>query len=111
VTYTTSTYLGGPIVVTATIANSGNTISEPIKMQFTDLKDYADLVGCNPTCSTYDFFGDIYAQFSGGVPPGTTVIYEVEFIATQIGAAHWSVLMYQGGTDDFYYGGGTTTIQ
>ena len=85
-------------------------MSKPIKMQFGGIKDHADIVGCVPSCSTSDFLGDWYAEFSTGVGAGQMAEYQVEFIATQIGAAHWNASFYAG-TDDFFFGDATTTIR
>jgi len=39
------------------------------------------------------------------------VTYEVEFIATSVGAADWTVVMYEGDSNDFYFGSAKTVIR
>lgn len=111
VTYSSESYVGGSIFVNATIHNSGSSASEPVKMQFGGLKDYADIIGCTPACETSDFFGDWFAQFSQGIGGGQTATFKIEFLAKAVGVAHWSVTMYEGADKDFFYGTGTTTIR
>lgn len=78
-------------------------------LQFSDIGDYVDFVGCTPRCEPSDFLGALYARFPG-IPAGSSQDYRVEFIATKIGAAQWSVCIYDD-TDQVWCGDGTTVIR
>lgn len=93
VEYSTKARVGGTITVTATIENTGTAKNPAIEFQFSDIDDYADLVGCKPKCTTHEAFGDIYAVVPG-IAAGTAKTIEIEFLPTEIGAAHWSVCIF-----------------
>ncbi len=109
--YSSETFVGGSIFVEATVRNVGGSISEPLKMQFGDLTDNAEIIGCTPACDTDEFWGDYYATFSTGIAAGATVTYEVEFLATAVGVVDWDLLMYEGDSNNFYYGTGRTVVR
>ncbi|MEX0625560.1 MAG: hypothetical protein WD402_03350 [Chloroflexota bacterium] len=111
VTYTTEVAVGGSIVVNIELSNTGTAANPGTKLQFSDIDQYADIVGCVPTCDVSEFFGD-YADLPG-VPAGGSAQYSVEFIATTVGAARWGLCIYDGsgGDDQIYCGNGTTIIR
>lgn len=111
VRYSSETFVGGSMFVEATVRNVGARTSEPLKLQFGDLTDHADIIGCTPECETHEFFGDYFATFNTGIAPGATVTYEVEFLATAVGVVDWHLLMYEGDTNDFYFGTARTVIR
>jgi hypothetical protein len=110
--YSTTTFVGGTLTVTAVISNTGTAASPGVSFQFSDLKEHADIVQCTPACQTDEGLGAIYARMPG-IPAGGTATYEVEFIPTAVGAAHWSACVYddKNGGDQVYCGDATTTIR
>jgi hypothetical protein len=112
VSYTTSTFVGGDLDVVIKITNKGKVKTAPVHFQFGSLKDRADLVGCSPTCSTDEFFGDIFTRFTSGIAPGKTVTYSVRWLATKVGVANWSLSVYVGDSGgSVFFGEGTTSIR
>jgi len=101
----------GPIYLNATVANYGSGLSDPIEFQVGGLKDYADVIGCVPNCSSSEFFGDYYLQFAQGPVPGGSVTCKVQFLATKLGVANWTIMMYDGVGDQFFVGNASTVIR
>ncbi|MCV0403792.1 MAG: hypothetical protein K5924_08780 [Chloroflexi bacterium] len=108
--YTVESWVGGSIYLDVKIANTGGTLSGPIKFQIGGIMDYADLNGCIPICTVNEFWGDYYTEFDSGVAPGTTATFKVELIATKVGVADWTVMIYED-TRDFYFGSAKTVIR
>jgi hypothetical protein len=111
-TYTTETAVGGSIEVVLTLSNGGSGASESTELQFGGIDDHADIVGCSPPCMTSTFLGDVYAELEG-VPAGGTTTIQVEFVATAVGAARWSICVYDSviAGDQVYCGNATTVVR
>ena len=90
--YTDQVRVGGAIVFTVEVSNAGTAATPGVELQFDGLDDNADIVGCVPTCEVSDLLG-VYAAFPG-VPAGTSREYEIEWVATDVGAARWSLCIY-----------------
>jgi len=110
VKYTTNTLVGGYINAVAKITNRGKAKTPPFKFQFGGIKNYADVVGCSPTCDSSEFFGDYFMQFATGIAPGKTVTYKVQFLAKKVGVADWNLTISAGGPDSVFYGTASTQI-
>ena len=110
VTYTATLSLGDTIEIDVTIENRGTDRNLRTRFQFSDIDDYADLIGCVPECTYEDFFG-IYTTLPG-IAAGETVVYHVEFLAKSLGVADWSLCVYDAETfgEQVYCGTGSTTI-
>lgn len=110
VTYTSETSLGGTIQVIVALTNAGSAENPATQLQFSDIDEYADIVGCDPECELTKFFGD-YALLPG-VPANESVTYEVQFVASQIGAVQWGLCVYDDEAgEQIYCGSGTTVIR
>jgi hypothetical protein len=110
VSYTTNTIVGGYIHVVVQMTNVGTATTKPTQFQVGGIKDYADVVSCDPSCDSSEFFGDYYAKFPAGIAPGKSVTYTVEFLATKVGVANWSLVIYEGATDSIWYGTGKIQV-
>jgi hypothetical protein len=110
---TTKTRVGGDMVITVVLKNTGTVASESTEFQISKIEDYADVVGCTPKCAIDRGFGGGYYLNLPGIPAGKTKTYEVELIPTKVGAAHWDVCVYDDTEfgDQIYCVDGTVTIR
>ena len=110
--YTTETYVGGDITLRVRLSNDGTAKNPSTQLQISDLGDYADVVGCTPDCDAHEGFGGYYAILPG-IVPGDTVTYSVEFVAKSVGAAKWSICVYDDAEsgNQVYCGNATTRIR
>lgn len=110
---TTKARVGGEMFITVVVENTGKVASKSTELQLSDIDKYADVVECTPDCDIDRGFGGGYYLGLPGVPAGKEKTFKVELVPTKIGAAHWSVCVY----DDVSFGDqvdcyeGTVTIR
>ncbi len=111
VQYTKESSVGGSIEVIVTVSNGGSSSTGEAKLQFSDLDQIADIVGCTPQCSVEKVLGT-YATLPS-VPAGATATWTVEWVATKVGARDWTLCVYEpaDSIDQVYCGGGTTVVR
>lgn len=109
---TTKARVGGTILLTVVVENSGKAKNDSTEIQISEFSDYGDVVGCTPKCTISESGGSFYLGFPG-VGAGKKATFEVELIPTAVGAAHWDICIYDDVTagDQFFCGELTTTIR
>jgi hypothetical protein len=110
--YTTDTFVGGDITLRVAVSNSGSAKNPSTEFQISDLGDYADVVDCSPDCEAHEGFGGYYATLPG-IAPGGSATYTVTFLAKAVGAAKWSICVYDDANsgNQVYCGNATTEIR
>lgn len=110
---TTKTFVGGEMVITLKLENTGKSRSNSTQFQLSEIEDYADVVGCTPECDIDRGLGGGYYLELPGVGAGKERTFKIELVPTKVGAAHWDVCVY----DDAEFGDqiacyeGTVTIR
>lgn len=111
--YSKEARVGDSIFVEVRIKNAGMAKNLATNLNFSELDQYADLLGCKPTCSVEDLPGLGPSAIFRGITPGRTLTARIEFVATTVGAVDWQVCLYDDDTygTQVWCGNGTTAIR
>jgi hypothetical protein len=105
--------IGGDLVVTTKVKNSGSVKNPSTEINFSELDKYADLFECKPECDVQDLPGSGPSAILPGVAAGKTKAFQITFVAAKAGAVRWSACLYDDESfgDQVWCGDATTAIK